>query len=341
MSAPHPCARLLKVALSVAIIAVAPPALADGVLVLDWEAPSECPTGQSVTRAVEKLVTRPPAKPLEATSTVRRQGDRFVAEIRTPGGARRLDGESCRAVSEAVAMVLALAIDPDASPNARAFAAFDEPNEAPSPETKPEAAVEAPAPAAPPKPDVAKAPDDRISEKPEKPPERRSGPHFFASLFGLAELGMLPAPTLGGSLGLGIELARFSAELGAMLLVPRAGTLAGDEDRGGDIGYTGGYAAGCFAPQSSRRFGVCGAFEVGQLSGTGFGVTNKDTGRALWLAPALFGTARLPALGPFHGEARLGAALALHRPEFGLDDLGEVHKPALFSLRGELGSSFR
>jgi hypothetical protein len=152
---------------------------------------------------------------------------------------------------------------------------------------------------------------------------------------------MLPAPTLGGALGLGIELDRFSAELGAMLLVPRAGTLADDEDRGGEIGYRGGYAGGCFAPLGSRRFGLCGAFEVGQLSGTGFGVTNEDTGRALWLAPALFGTARLPAFGPFHGEARLGAALALHRPEFGLDDLGEVHKPALFSLRGELGFSFR
>lgn len=338
MSAPHLCARLFMVPVSVAIIAVAVPARADAVLALDWQAPSDCPTGQSVTRAVEKLVTRPPAKPLEATSTVHRRGERFIAEIRTPRGARRLEGESCRAVAEAVAMVLALAIDPEASPNAQAFAAFDEPDEPARSEAKPEVVAKEPVPV--PTSEVVPKPNDRASEKPKKSAESGTDPRFFAALFGLAELGMLPGATLGASLGLGLTLERFSAELGAMLLLPREGTLDDDESRGGEIGYMGGYGAGCFEPFRSRRFGICGAFEIGRLSGTGVGVTNQDTGNALWLAPALFGTARLPALGPLHGEARLGAALALHRPEFGLDDLGEVHKPALFSLRGELGFSF-
>jgi hypothetical protein len=163
----------------------------------------------------------------------------------------------------------------------------------------------------------------------------------MAAAFGLAEIGMLPQATLGGSAGLGLGMNVWAVEAGAMLLVPRRGELDDDESRGGEIGYMGGYAAGCLTPFHPRRLDFCGAFEVGRLAGTGDGVTNPLDAEALWLAPRLFAAGRLPLVGPLEAEARLGVALALNRPEFVLDDLGNVHQPSLLSFRAELGFSFR
>src|SRR5262245_10447727 len=96
----------LGVAVLIALGSVTVRARAEGPLALVWHAPDGCPTGPSVTRAVEKLITKPPERPLEASATLSQRGERWSAEIRTPRGKRRIDGESCRAVSEAVAMVL-------------------------------------------------------------------------------------------------------------------------------------------------------------------------------------------------------------------------------------------
>lgn len=308
-------------------------------LSLAWHAPSDCPSGPSVTRAVERLISKPPARTLEASSTVRREGERWSAEIKTPRGERRLEGESCRAVSEAVAMVLALAIDPDASPNDAAFASFDEPDEATPPKASPLPPSPVP-PSATPKPEA--APTDRTAASPARSRDGKATElGFLAGAFGLVEAGMLPQATLGASLDLGVASERWSAEAGAMVLLPRPGSLENDSERGGEMGYIGGYAAGCLAPLRSRRLDLCAAFEVGRLTGTGFGITHQLTGEALWLAPEIFGAGRFPIAGSLHGEARVGAAVALNRPEFVLDDLGTVHRPALVSLRGELGFSFR
>jgi hypothetical protein len=307
-------------------------------LSLAWHAPSDCPTGASVTRAVEALITRPPARTLDAVSVIRKTGERYTAEITTPRGERKLDGESCRAVSEAVAMVLALAIDPDASPNDAAFAAFDEPDEPP-----PRASGAEATPAPPPSTvRVAPAtPRDEPRQRPLAQAPAAAAPRFLTAAFGLVEVGMLPQATFGASLGLGVAFERFSAELGPRLLLPRSGELEDDPEKGGEIGYLGGYAAACVTPLVSRRLDGCLAFEVGRLAGTGFGVTEKLSGEALWLAPELFGAGRLPIAGGFEGQARVGVALALNRPQFVLDELGNVHRPALVSLRGELGFSFR
>src|SRR5262245_300757 len=126
MRARHEGALRVWFGVLAASLGVVSPARADSPLVLVWQAPDECPSGPGVTRAVERLITKPPALALPATVVVRKRDERFTAEIRTSGGSRHLEGESCRAVGEAVAMVLALAIDPDATPNADAFAAFDE-----------------------------------------------------------------------------------------------------------------------------------------------------------------------------------------------------------------------
>jgi hypothetical protein len=326
----------LASAFGLALLAFAYPARAESPLSLTWAAPKECPARESVVLAVERLITKPPAKTLVATAIVEKRDERYGADIRTPGGERHLDGESCRAVGEAVAMVLALAIDPEASPSAAAFAAFDEP--VPAAQAKPESAVASVAPAA------ATAPPsrpDKDEPSPNGEPDEAKGARFIAAAFALVESGMLPGPTFGASVDAGVGMTAWSVELGATWLLPREGELEDDSSRGGKIGYLGGHAAGCVTPFRPRRIDFCGAFEVGRIAGTGTGVTNPLTGDALWLAPALFGAARLPLFGHVQGEGRLGAAFALNRPKFSLNDLGEVHQPAPFTVRAELGFSWR
>jgi hypothetical protein len=236
-------------------------------------------------------------------------------------------------------MVLALAIDPDATSNDAAFAAFDEPDTAPRSEPPPESAPPRPEPAVA---EPTGARDRQRTVSPEAARAAGAAPvRFVAGFYGLVEAGMLPETTFGVSGAAGISRKAWSAELGPMLLLPRSGELDGDASKGGEIDYVGGYAAGCLTPFDSRRFDLCGAFEVGRLAGTGTGVSREITGEALWMAPVLFGTGRLPLLGPLEGQARLGVAIALNRPEFVLDELGPVHRPALVSLRGSLGFSFR
>lgn len=338
MRARHVCSPLLVSSFGLAVLAVALPVRAESPLSLTWAAPKECPVRESVVLAVERLITKPPTKTLVATAIVEKRDERYGADIRTPGGERHLDGESCRAVSEAVAMVLALAIDPEASPSAAAFAAFDEP--VPTAQAKPEGAAARPvAPAA-----VSAAPPEPEKDEPppkNEPDEEAKGARFIAGAFALFESGMLPGPTFGASANIGVGMTAWSAEVGGTWLLPREGELEDDSSRGGEIGYIGGYAAGCVTPFRPRRVDFCGAFEVGRIAGTGSGVTNPLTGDAVWLAPALYGAARLPLFGQVNGEGRLGVAFPLNRPKFSLNDLGEVHQPAPFTVRAELGFSWR
>jgi hypothetical protein len=237
-------------------------------------------------------------------------------------------------------MVLALAIDPEASPSDAAFAAFDEPD-APPPAESPRVA---PPPSAPPASAITGKPGrDDARARPTRTQEPAAGraPRFLAAGFGLVEIGMLPQATFGASLGAGVAVGRFSAELGPMFLLPRTGSLEDDPDKGGELDYLGGQAAACVTPFAGRRLDACATFEVGRLGGTGFGVTEELSGEALWLAPGLYGAGRLPIAGGFEGQARIGVALPLNRPEFVLDELGNVHRPEFVSLRGSLGFSFR
>src|SRR6185436_17185256 len=101
MRARQVCSPLLRSSFGLAVLAVASPARAEVPLSLTWAAPKECPVRESVVLAVERLITRPPPKTLVATAIVEKQDERYGADIRTPGGERHLEGESCRAVSEA------------------------------------------------------------------------------------------------------------------------------------------------------------------------------------------------------------------------------------------------
>jgi hypothetical protein len=108
----------------VALVLVARAAGAEP-LALTWSAPSDCPGQAEVTAGIARMI---PAsgrarEPLQARGVVSKDAAGLFhgeVEITAFGQAskRMIDGESCAAVSDAMELMLAIAIDPDAAPEA-------------------------------------------------------------------------------------------------------------------------------------------------------------------------------------------------------------------------------
>lgn len=84
-------------------------------LVLSWSAPPDCPQVAQVDAAVARMLGEETERPdpITVDGVITRTGDGWqVALTRSDGGTRLLTGTSCRAVSEAAVVVLALMVDP-------------------------------------------------------------------------------------------------------------------------------------------------------------------------------------------------------------------------------------
>ena len=307
---------------------------------LSWEAPAECPSRESVVATVRRLVRAMPEKPLPAQVRVTRAGNRWTAAIETPNGRRTLDAESCSVLAETVSVIIAIAVDPDAINQVGDSPAFDEQSrDAPaSPDAqRPDATGRAARREAP---TVSAAPTaDALGEDPFKGASERWTTGL--SLRALFELGILPGPAFGGTLAVRAERGIWGLELGASALLPQEGEHNDDSRIGGTLWWFAGHALGCVSPRSAVSavsWDACLGVELGQLSGTGFGVDVPRTGRAVWFGPLTTAGARFPLGSSFSFEGRLGLALPLPRPPaFGLDGFGEVHRPEAVSGRAELG----
>ena len=321
---------LLSLALLAASQAISntPPGLS-----LDWVAPEGCATANEVVAAVMHLVSaRGPA--LEASVRVTSEPSGFTAELALGAGQRTLVGASCSEVTEAVVVILALAIDPDAPVETGALL------QGPL-RTGPTSAPKR----APPRP---RRPTSRPSKIPHGTASDARTPELerralrvagFARLTG--ELGMLPGATLGAALGLRLGAPRWFGELGALGLLPRSGERDEDPTEGGDFSFLGAELAFCATPGAQVLLLGCLGLEAGRLTGVGFrGAETLDTGQALWLAPALRALLRQRLSTHTAFEVTLGASIPLLGPSFGLGaDQRVVHTPHWLSGRLAVGLS--
>jgi hypothetical protein len=281
-------------------------------LELQWDAPEACPQAENVEAAVARLVLR---RPLEASpanvKVVKLADDRWSAELEWGAATRTLYGESCESVTQAVVVILAMAIDPEDEPN----------REEPPPRAVPKREA----------PPVEPAPAANRGE-----PEVRSTEFAWGgSLRTLGEYGILPGAAWGGSALLRGGLQENFGEIALLGLLPQDAVLPDRPNQGGQFYWVGVRLAGCTAV--STAVFACAAFEAGQITGSGFGVRDPRTGSGPWLAPGVQGILKLPLGRRWHFEAALGGFVALVRPEFELDDQGVVHQPDPVSARLELG----
>lgn len=236
---------------------------ATGLVSLRWSAPAGCPDAEAVRRRVVALAG--PGVALSADAQVREEGGelRVVLHVQVRGtvGERILTAATCEAAAESVAVVLALSAAPSLPP--------EPPAPLPFPPRLPE-----PPPAPPPPP------------PPPSPAPRRSLIRLSAE--GSVDFGTLPSPTLGATLRATVTPVR-SLEVGV------AGAEWLDRDgyasagQGADFSLFTVDAFGCYGwrLRPSLEVSPCALVELGRISATGFGESDKGSATAYWIGVGL------------------------------------------------------
>jgi hypothetical protein len=323
------------------------PALAHarGGLALDWHAPEECPSAQTVQSMVADFLGTDPAsvRELGASASVERDAqNRYWLLLRIDNAGqqteRSLSDPDCTTLARASALLIAIAIDPEVEARVAA-----------QPPVVPPAA---PPPVAP--PPVAPPPKSNVAP-PAAPPREAAEPadESESTLVlrpGAALGGVLDAGTLhgtgfgfGGAFTLRLDILRLA--LGAQWFLPRTIDIASTpESASAKLNALTTVAHACIAWNVSRfDLGPCAALEIGVIWGDARGIRDPSAGHALWLA---FGGGLQARWHFMHGWSLFagGALLAPHvRRSFYVntdDGPVSVHQVPAATGRVDLGIAF-
>lgn len=329
--------RLSKVWIAAGVWVAAWPALARaeaGTVEIAWSAPADCPTTPDVEASVRDLLGRPPHLPdgrnLKVQVRAERKHDRgwsgtIETRLGTTTGSRTIATESCRAVADATALIVALMIDPDA------VAARASPPATASPPQEPSRAIRAP-PA---------ATDTAVSRAP-SPSRRDLAPRFSLGPTVAVDLGTLPRPSYGAGARVGVKVGRSALELGVLASASARATIAGTAPpAGGSFHFWAASLSACPA-FAVRRFdiGACAEIEAVEVKGTGFGVTAQYENDARWLALGAGAIARLRISPHVAIPFRMGVVAPLGHPTFVLKGVtegqGQIYSPSRAAVRALL-----
>ncbi|AKF05680.1 hypothetical protein [Sandaracinus amylolyticus] len=289
--------------------------------VLTWSAPVGCPARDAVASEVDRLLGAHARR--DATIRVRarivRRGTQLELEIETSTpegeGARTIGGTSCEGLAQAAALVIAMAIDPEAVAANESEAEPEpetEPETDPAPETQPatERANGEPSDTADalssPRPHVAEPAPEPEAAPPPTTPSTPLDVRFVASAHAILGIGPVPSVSPGAMVSLGVRLGLFSGgalELwasGSFLAEQRA-RLAEDDPRGGSFGLAAARLRTCLALEAAPpllELAPCLAVEAGAMWGRGEAVPIVLSGAAPWAALAVGGEARVWVVGP-------------------------------------------
>jgi hypothetical protein len=273
---------------------------------LIWEAPDRCPSTEQVRERIDELIAVTPADPhderIRVEVRVSEQPPSFVASVRMQSaasdGRRELGDVDCDELAESVALIIALAVDPELM--SRESESIDEPIAAepvdePVPTIEPSEAIEPVEPS-----------------DPARPSAGLRG--FGLALRGGAGLAVLSTASARASLSASSFGRLWRAEIGVAMSMPQ--TI--------DMGRFSSAAAelrGCWVPELGPiELPVCAGFEVGAMTGVGrTGDGRRATAPWLAAAPGLgmswVGLQNRLALG-----LRVDALLPLLRPAFASDE---------------------
>ncbi|HWZ89873.1 MAG TPA: hypothetical protein VNW92_13520, partial [Polyangiaceae bacterium] len=275
---------------------------------LAWTAPPACPDAAAVEGYVEEDVGAPAYGPtaVHARGTVSDAPEgRYSVELELAldaAGARSsrrtLVDNSCEAVSQAAALLVALAIRAQAAPDA-----------------------------APPAP--AEAPTKEATNWHERP---------FFGVAVVTDLGSLPRPTVGLGVAGGATWAIVRLEPTVAYFAPQSGSVAARADLGARFRLAVAGARVCTPfPRSRFWIAPCAGGGVDLIWASGFGARTTriaSTAQAIATAALLGGWDISPIISM---RLEVGAALPLARPEFMVDGVGNVYRRAPLALRSAFG----
>lgn len=282
------------------------PAPSSGV-VLEWTAPEGCPTGEHVQAWLDRALADSPADPagMAARATVQTSADgRLTLDLTltrsgAEAGRRVMEASDCGELAKAAVLIVALAVDPDATVETLPEEADappepePEPPEVQTPEVpaEPERPAESPPAEPEPKPEPEPEPPAEPIPADQPPPPDRTAPpdgsiHVGLRAQGAAGLSVLPSPTAAVSLMAAIWGPRWRAELGATVWTPVDSRP--DGTAGGRIHQWTIDARGCGVLRPGPlELPLCGGLDVGAVHGIGRGVLDPRRVASLRLAVAL------------------------------------------------------
>jgi hypothetical protein len=284
---------------------------------LRWNAPETCPDDAQLVRAVEGFLGQPLVESreqqLSISVTVQVGPGGFSAKLsfKSPAGTqeRFLEHPECGKLTEGVALLAALAIDPERVQARRASA------ETGASEPAPEPAPASPKSAVPPEPPKTPAPLVVCPAPVKTPPPTSRGTLSAAVFLGI---GTLPGATPGVATEAGWRVRRFRAALLGRYWSSSSADVASAAPRSIELSLATVGLRACVLPVvGAWSWLACAGADLGDMAGSGQGVDNARTQHAVFgAAEASFSLAYTRyELAPFIG---LGASLALARPRFGV-----------------------
>jgi hypothetical protein len=312
---------VLGVLLSAHAVAAEPPRVT-----LDWRAPAGCPSRDAVLARVEHLLgsreKTSRSAPLEVRELVTLTPDgSFHAELGIVDDgverSRTLEAATCSEIAEASAVVIALAISPDAlapppTEVADTMPLLDSPVAAALAEASPPAQST---------PDKVERPLER-GMRGERTLRPRVGAGIVADLGGIAPL----APGLG--IAAGVRYGRYvDFGLRAGFFPERSTSLESQPNQGVRLQLVDVTPALCVEPfELPADLGACALFDLGYLRARGFGSLFRYRRSTLWLAPGGGITAAYPARARFRSRLSADALVPLSRTEFVLTNAGVARR---------------
>lgn len=362
------------------VVSLSPLAVSAQPVSLTYEAPPDCPNEAAATARIAALVRRQPPVPTVAKATITRQGRSYRLELQVDGGSQRIVSESCDSLVQTLAVILSLAIDPRSQQHSRpessqplddragivrdATVDGESAPEVPTAPVQAKTSSVAAAPTSAPPTPSAGAPRARVHahSEPVATTDRQesqalagashapnaSGEHQRASTWRLrpslqlgTEYGMMPHLAHGPNLGLWLDLRNWWFAATAEWLLPQWAQMPGnDPNRGGNLSFLGGKVSGCGQVLAPQLFGICVGVEAGDMMGKGSGVANTRLGHGLWLAGTLDVAVRPRIWSKMSADLRLGIALPVKRPTFGIEGYPWRFEPHGWSLRLASGFSW-
>jgi len=316
---------------------------AAGLVALEWVAPDGCPDGAYVQREVDRLlgdVSAAGGPYLRARAEIRQEkSGLWHIELRTAGrqgpGRRTVSAESCPALADATALILALAIDPDR-------VAANRSTNPSAPQASAQPATQEAAAGSPPNAPTAAAP---ASEPGAPRPMSRRAARFAVEAAAVLDTGTLPAPAPGVAARLAVIPGAFPSlrlELGTGLFLDSSTT--NPPARSGTFSLRTFDAGGCMVALAGHlEIGGCANVEMAWLSAAGLYESVTSSGDAEWVVLRARATVAYPWSPAWAVRADVGGGLDVSRPEFvsaGAEQ-GLIHRPARYTGRGSLGVELR
>ena len=319
---------------------------------LEWTAPEECPTASEIEAGVQRLLgvesQASASTPLDVSASARRgAGGLWLGEVETRLGSkvgrRSIQTESCRAVADATALIVALMLDPDAVA-AHRRPAVPGPTAGAAP---PASSSRPPRPAGSPPPVVTLAspspPTARGAAEARAGGDATGRVSVWLAALSALDLGTLPHAAFGAGLAAGIGFRHSTLGVGFGDFAKVSTSIAGTTPAaGGNFRLLAAWVAACPAVGTGAfDWGACARFELESMSGSGFGVGRPTRNSFRWAAVGGGLLGRLHLNRALSIPLEVGLVVPLATPNFTLKGLtqnaGLVHRPAAVSGRLSLG----